>query len=50
MQRANQYGGEDNITVVLVRVKDDLKAKENWQTPWLDLFNPKTRAATKTGN
>ena len=37
---ANRNGGEDNITVALIRVVDDFKAKGNWQTQMLNLLNP----------
>ena len=38
-QLANRGGGEDNISIVLIRVNREFKAEENWQTQMLDWFN-----------
>lgn len=39
LQLANKGGGEDNISIILVKVVGDFKAEENWQTQMLDWFN-----------
>lgn len=36
---ANKCGGEDNISVGLIRVVSEYKAQEDWQTQMLDWFN-----------
>ncbi len=36
---ANKSGGEDNISVALIRVVSEYKAQEDWQTQMLDWFN-----------
>lgn len=36
---ANKCGGEDNISVALIRVVSEYKAQEDWQTQMLDWFN-----------
>lgn len=38
-QLANRGGGEDNISIVLIRVNREFKAEESWQTQMLDWFN-----------
>jgi protein phosphatase len=37
---ANKGGGDDNISVALVRVKSEYGAEENWQTQMINWFNP----------
>lgn len=37
---ANKEGGDDNVSVALVRVKAEFGAEENWQTQMIDWFNP----------
>lgn len=37
-QLAYKGGGDDNISLILIKVKTDFKAEENWQTHLLDLF------------
>ena len=37
-QLANKGGGEDNISIVLIKIRSDFKVEENWQTQFLDLF------------
>ncbi len=39
-QLANRGGGDDNISIVLIRVKDEFEAEKNWQTQLLDWFDP----------
>ncbi|MDJ0956455.1 MAG: Stp1/IreP family PP2C-type Ser/Thr phosphatase [Arenicellales bacterium] len=38
-QLANKGGGEDNISIVLVKVNSPFKAEEDWQHQMLDWFN-----------
>lgn len=38
-QLANRGGGEDNISIVLIKINCEFKAEENWQTQMLDWFN-----------
>lgn len=38
-QLANKGGGEDNISIVLIKINREFKAEENWQTQMLDWFN-----------
>lgn len=38
-QLANKGGGEDNISIVLVKVNSAFKAEEDWQHQMLDWFN-----------
>ena len=38
-QLANKGGGEDNISIVLIKANREFKAEENWQTQMLDWFN-----------
>lgn len=39
-QQANRGGGDDNISVVLIRINAEFEAEQNWQTQMLDWFNP----------
>lgn len=36
---ANKSGGEDNISVALIRVVSEFKAEEDWQTKMINWFN-----------
>lgn len=38
-QLANRGGGEDNITIVIIKINREFKAEESWQTQMLDWFN-----------
>ena len=38
-QLANKGGGEDNISIVLVKINSEFKAEEDWQHQMLDWFN-----------
>lgn len=39
VEQANKSGGEDNITVALIRVVSEYKAEEDWQTKMINWFN-----------
>ena len=39
LELANKGGGEDNITVALIRVSGEFKAEEDWQTKMINWFD-----------
>lgn len=39
VEQANKSGGEDNISIALIRVVSEYKAEEDWQTKMIHWFN-----------